>query len=1340
MRPFVILLLSLLCQTLLGQDIITCRGTTIDGETGETMPYVRLQASSGTAVLSNLDGSFSMKVLASDTISLHCIGFQTQRIVARKLSGRIVLKPNPKLMKEVTVLGVETILDRVDKQLKRDVKAGKESRRQFFCRILEELNGKEDLIESFIDCRNAVRLQDMVLLGGRRMQINNAETEKASHNDMNMHHILQIGPTMEYGNWWQHAITIPFNEKNYRKYYNWSYIMQQDEEGRTLYRVTLYKMPRTVGRRIVTGRIYVDAKDYHLLRFEGHVPDVQIMTSDEEEGSALSTVDIDLSINYSFDRGFIEVEDLHYDMKGEKANGRGVLFGLDKPVRPTPDRKKKRGIRENMIVSVDEAGFDSLMWARSGVVARTEQEERIAFGQSLQAESAGKRLPAFDTLQIASPSHRLLLKQLDYFGKNRPQEKVYIHMDNQSYFLGDTIWFAAYTRNTGKDVPSRISNVLYVELLNQDGFVMERQLVEMEKGRGHGAFILDHQVQYAGFYELRAYTRWQLNWGRYQHPHPAVTKEWFLSPELEARYFRDYDKLYSRVFPVYDKPQDSTLQERGMTPRPLRRYFKNEPDNHERELSFYPEGGRLVRGLPCRVAYEATWNDGEWLEGHLLVDGDSIPTVSRGRGMFTITPTDKAATLTFRDKEGHVVKARLPEAEEQGATLSVTQQDTLWQIRIATAGLPADSLALTVMHEGVIEYFKTLPDILKSMPQQADGDKASASLLLPADALRSSGVHQVTLFDTDGRVWCDRLFFAALPGSMTPSLSITGQKETYEPLELVRLDIATTTPIRNNQSNYISLAIREQTDEDCSFDNASILAEMLLSSEVKGFVPDPGWFFEKDDAVHREALDLLMMTQGWRRFDWHQMSQPSAFHIYEMPEKQQILKGTVYRGNWITSDLRFVADFVKGGGRLYLAHTDVEPSIKYLPDYWSPVSMLPYLEEDEPVHSERDKMQKDFSEKQKGNVVIHASLANMAGQRQLFLNPQVATNGSFSWELPRINQSCMLYLGAQVENAKNKTPETFTWRAKLDPEDVKPKQARRLYDESFDQKVCIDFPYPRFVKPYDFYQNHLAMSVPGLSGFSPNNVHVMREVPVGAKYNGLKAHDDAYPAFILDDLEAQNIVADAGMYFAFDNKLANSLFGTFGLEYPFSFSDGERIHARVNFRFGITMDRRPSAGLADLPEDSVYAPQNLRSYSQSYPMSPGQMKSFAGYGVIDKWVVYTDFNPRLAGSKRYGGSNVPETSIVPYTYPDDHRHLVTTGRYVQLPGFSMCGDFYHPDYGKHPLPADQHDYRRTLYWNPSLLLGGQGKATVSFYNNSRRTRLIIDAEGQATNGTLLWSK
>ena len=168
---------------------------------------------------------------------------------------------------------------------------------------------------------------------------------------------------------------------------------------------------------------------------------------------------------------------------------------------------------------------------------------------------------------------RPLMNRMTVFGKTIPQEKVYVHMDNTSYFQGDTIWFTAYTRQTNTDMPSDVSGVLYVELLNNDGYLVERKLIEMKQGRGSGFFDLNNLIQYSGFYELRAYTRWQLNWGLFEHKHGRAASKWFHNSYFEHDFYKDYDKLYSRVFPVYDKPEDKANPSRNMTARVMRRYY-----------------------------------------------------------------------------------------------------------------------------------------------------------------------------------------------------------------------------------------------------------------------------------------------------------------------------------------------------------------------------------------------------------------------------------------------------------------------------------------------------------------------------------------------------------------------------------------------------------------------------------------------------------------------------------------------------------------------------------------------------------------------------------------------
>ena len=157
------------------------------------------------------------------------------------------------------------------------------------------------------------------------------------------------------------------------------------------------------------------------------------------------------------------------------------------------------------------------------------------------------------------------------------------------------------------------------------------------------------------------------------------------------------------------------------------------------------------------------------------------------------------------------------------------------------------------------------------------------------------------------------------------------------------------------------------------------------------------------------------------------------------------------------------------------------------------------------------------------------------------------------------------------------------------------------------------------------------------------------------------------------------------------------------------------------------------------PEDSAFWGKFLKSYPQSYSLSLGERRKYLGLGVIEKQVVYTDYCPRREGDIHYQGSNLPEIHIADYPYEDEGQHAVYRDRCIPIPGFAYPAEFYSPDYSKQ-TPPEPTDYRRTLYWNPNLQLDENGQARITFYNNSRTTQISVEAEGQARDGTLLWSK
>ena len=921
------------------------------------------------------------------------------------------------------------------------------------------------------------------------------------------------------------------------------------------------------------------------------------------------------------------------------------------------------------------------------------------------------------------------------FGRTIPQEKVFIHMDNTSYQLGDTIWFSAYLRRTDTDRPSDVSGVLYVELYGQEGYMIERKLIQMKEGRGSGFFALSRYIQYAGFYELRAYTRWQLNWGRFERKHTEKIKEWFPTKRQEKEYFRDYEKLYSRVFPVYDKPLEPGEYTHDMTLRAMRRLYPNQAENRELKLSLYPEGGNLVEGLPCRVAFEAAFEDGEAAEGWVFYDGDSVKALNRGRGLFEITPQKgQEQEVLFVSKDGKQAKAKLPKPQPTGVSLKVEQTDSGWVAHIAhTADLPADSLGVSLMREG--------KSVTHSLLQPSTKGRGFKSFPLGEELGEASGVYQLTVFDSQGRVFADRLFFNRGKEDLMPTLFVEGLKEEYQPYEPVNLTLKA--PRGKNQ---VSLTVRDDNNRDCLYDNSNILTEMLLSSEIRGFVPQPGWYFEQDDEEHRAALDLLMMTQGWRRFDWRSMAVAGAWDITQPAERAPILIGNTYKN--------VIVDFVEGEETDNEKEDDEEYPFSedgrdpHEDDYYETKPMdLPDLfskgrskKREEKAY---DKAINTKNQKKETELKVHAEIVTLDAEMSFTGESETFRKG-FRIQLPPFYGNAIVFISV-ADTTKWGKDETYTW-IQAEPDDLESdymylpasgKARRRIFVEPADYLARISWPYPRFVNPYSFYQNHLAPTPEQkrLNGewVRLDDETIMSEVTVKAKRRGLNKFDDNWPVFAIDAEVANNIAQDVGLGFM---KVMTADFGIGVVERKL----GEGQEPTFDTRDGAGYTRRMIMAMRgdSIPPDSIYARKYLRSL-HDFGMSPGEAKEYKGNGVWDMYVFYSDYSPRLYGNNMYYGSNEPKTKLVRYPYPDGSRRITYRDRRYFLPGFAYPAEFYSPDYSKQVPSDDKKDYRRTLYWNPNLKLNEEGEALVTFYNNCRTSVLSVDAEGQAGDGTLLWN-
>lgn len=666
-----------------------------------------------------------------------------------------------------------------------------------------------------------------------------------------------------------------------------------------------------------------------------------------------------------------------------------------------------------------------------------------------------------------------LYRKVEGFGVGLPQEKVYLHLDNTCYFLGDTLWYKGYVMRSDRGTLTDLSKILYVELLTPDGYSVERQQLEMEDGTAHGMFVLKDTL-YAGYYELRAYTRWMLNFGQCEYPHVRISEDLFYSKKMAKEFFRDYEKLYSRVFPVYDKPEEAGDFVKDMTLRPMRRYYKTpKKKKPEVDLRFYPEGGNLVAGTACRVALELNGEDGQHLGGMELSVRDKDGKVAavcrtdeRGRTTFRLPDVsedaDYRATFTYK---GYGYEEELPEVEKEGCALAITVGDSVVEAVVQAVGVDSP-IAVHVMSGGVSRFYRPLPVSLLSSGGVDVADGAASGcrtcrMAIPLDSL-PTGVNQLTVFDGKGRIYADRLFFVNHHDYDAPRLAVSGICQSYEPFDSITLHLQLADPADSLSS--LSLAVRDRETEEDTYDNGTILTEMLLASEIKGFVENPGYYFESDDSLRRQALDRLMMVQGWRRYKWCEMADVERFAPAWLPEKFQTIGGCVNRSERQNIDFKKISNLKK------------EVNV------WAMFTQGP----------------------------------------ETFELKQQTKDGSFYMPMPKIYGDCMMFLSA----AKLKKGTDY----------IRKMRQKGFTDEEAwpDYYVKLDLFHPHFAHPYSFYQD---MSPRDLEPFAHEDSlvrgsfdgRVLPSVTVRTRRNGLRRYDPAKPAVVIDAYDAYNMMADYGL-------------------------------------------------------------------------------------------------------------------------------------------------------------------------------------------------------------------
>jgi hypothetical protein len=425
------------------------------------------------------------------------------------------------------------------------------------------------------------------------------------------------------------------------------------------------------------------------------------------------------------------------------------------------------------------------------------------------------------TTLCAQDNSEKITQQFRQYHAKGLQEKIFVHANKSHFIAGETLYFKIYAMDGMLHRPLDLSKVCYVELLDGSGNPAAQLKVALKNGIGNGSLLLPDSLN-TGVYRLLSYTSWMKN--------------------FSAEYF------FTRDITVLN-PLESTAP--------------SSPRQTQPTIRFFPEGGNLVAGLKTRVAFQALGPDGKGIvcEGALLNQkGDTLLffTPSKfGIGSFYVTPEKGHNYKAFIRTDVANFIQELPAINDTGISIHLHHgQDT-------------GKVTFNVQSNNIPETGKEFSLFVHSRHRM----RKSLNLVLDENGLATTeiaiddiddGITHFTLFDDKSRPRAERLFFKQPVRLMT--VDTEQARSSYGKRSPVALSVNAKNSAGKTTSASLSLSVFK-SDELQAFDSIDIVNYLLLTSDLKGKIEHPSYYFRKSKKVTSD-IDHLMLTHGWSRFNW----------------------------------------------------------------------------------------------------------------------------------------------------------------------------------------------------------------------------------------------------------------------------------------------------------------------------------------------------------------------------------------------------------------------------------------------------------------------------------------
>ncbi len=538
---------------------------------------------------------------------------------------------------------------------------------------------------------------------------------------------------------------------------------------------------------------------------------------------------------------------------------------------------------------------------------------------------------------------RSMIMNVDSFLRRAPAEHIYVHTDKPYYTNTDTIWMKAYVMD-GALRYSKQSGVMYAELVNDTGRVVLQQSMPIYLGVNWGQMALDSIWIAEGSYTLRAYTNWMQNTGpasfytqqlyisstrsnmwqinagvslvgdsvraglqlfeadgnpvRWRHMQISLTEgnktrfreriQTDLEGKINLKFTLPKNADASRLTLIARERDKATA--RGQMVIPLKVSRPTYTD-----VQFMPEGGQLVAGIPTKVGVKATGEDGLGVNVRGVVLDKSKKLVAefgatdRGMGSFLFMPeAGEIYTAQVSLKDGAKKLYPFPQVKEAGVVLNIRNvyQDSVININARASKGLLGAYALIGQAGGVLCYGSIVHFTDNAILVKTGIPKSK----LP------SGIVRFTLLTAEGRPVAERMVFIDHKDQL--NISLTTDKGAATTSDSLSLSIKVTDHFNNPVQGSFSLSVTDdglvKTD---SLNSSDIRSHLLLAAGLRGHIEQPAWYFRSQSEQTHNALDNLMLTQGWVGYDWKMIFNTKSSMLKYRAEPEFAVTGQIKRLN-----------------------------------------------------------------------------------------------------------------------------------------------------------------------------------------------------------------------------------------------------------------------------------------------------------------------------------------------------------------------------------------------------------------------------------------------------------